>query len=82
MVHPAVVPVMSGDPRRRPAGLCSIPRYQARTPGVNILSTAHANALDEFMKIGHPVDKLELFGDFFFIFLEKNRKIMKNTGFS
>ena len=29
--------------------------------------------MDEFMKIGHPVDKLELFGDFLF-FLEKNKK--------
>ena len=35
---------------------------------MNILSTALANALDEFMKIGHPVDKLELFGDFFLFF--------------
>ena len=32
--------------------------------GVNILSTAGTNVLDEFMKIGHPVDKLELFGEF------------------
>ena len=41
-------------------------------PGVNILSTAQANALDEFMKIGHLVDKLELFWWIFFIFLKKN----------
>ena len=31
---------------------------------MNILSTADTNVLDEFMKIGHPVDKLELFGEF------------------
>ena len=42
------------------------------TETANIFVYSCTNVLDEFMKIGHPVDKLELFGDFFFIFRKKN----------
>ena len=49
--------------------------------GANILSRASTNVVDEFMKIGHPVDKLELFGDFFKFFFEKNEKNNEKTGF-
>ena len=42
--------------------------------GVNIFVYSCTNVLDEFMKIGHPVDKLEPFGEFFLSFLEKKIK--------
>ena len=41
---------------------------------MNILSKAGTKVPDEFMKIGHPVDKLEPFGEFYLSFLEKKIK--------
>ena len=50
-----------------------VPRFTR----ANILSTVVTNLGDEFTKIGHPGDKLELFGT---ILDEKLKKNTKNLG--